>query len=457
MSLIDVPLALADVLTLASRLYDTGEAEFADRLLRRVLSVAPDNADALHLSGIAAFHLGRREEGLEKLGRAIAGGNARPLYFRNISEMYRSFTRFDEALEAARRAVALDPRDPIGLHNLSVIHYHRLEPDACIDACERALALNPAMPGSHFQMAEALLLRGDWERGWDEYQWRFDLPGNQPLMPPTTKPRWDGTAFRDGTLLLIADQGFGDVIQFARYLPWAFARCPDIAVACPPEMMPLLSQILPSARLFREWSDCPEFRAFRALSGLPGLHGTRPDVMAGDVPYLRSDPGRVAVWQERLDHLLPNTPRRVGIVWAGRPTHNNDRWRSASLNAFAPLAAQSGVGLVSLQKGPAAAQVGHYFGKAPLVNLGADIADFEDTMAILDCLDVLVTVDTSVGHLAGAMGKRTVLLLARSPDWRWLLDRADTPWYPSHTLIRQTRTGVWEDVMNKAASLVAAQ
>lgn len=443
-------------MALAARLENEKDYAFADRLLERALLAAPDQPDALHLSGIVAFRLGRREEALTKIERAIARGIDIRLYLRNISEVYRALGRFDDALNAALRACAMAPDDPVCLHNLAVIQYHRLELDDCIASAEKALTINAFLPGPHFQMAEALLLRGEWERGWSEYQWRFDLPGNAPLMPPTTQPRWDGTPFDDGTLLLIADQGFGDVIQFSRYIPWAARRCPNIAVATATEMMPLLNQVYPAARLFNDWRSAPPFRAFRALSGLPALHGTRPDHVLGTAPYLRADPVRGAAWRERLDRLTPAGSRRIGIVWAGRPTHNNDRWRSAALADFAPLAALPGVTLVSLQKGPAAAQAGQYFGAAPLVNIGAEIADFEDTMAILDSLDLLVTVDTSVGHVAGALGRKAFILLAHAPDWRWLLERTDTPWYPSLRLIRQTATGVWKDVMARAAALVAA-
>ena len=219
---------------LAARLENEKDYGFADRLLDRALSVAPDQPDALHLSGIVAFRLGRREEALTKIERAIECGVDIRLYLRNISEVYRALGRFDDALNAARRALALAPEDPVCLHNLAVIQYHRLELDDCIASAEKALKLNAFQPGPHFQLAEALLLRGEWERGWIEYQWRFDLPGNAPLMPPTTQPRWDGTPFDDGTLLLIADQGFGDVIQFSRYISWAAERCPNIAVATAP-------------------------------------------------------------------------------------------------------------------------------------------------------------------------------------------------------------------------------
>ena len=455
-----IPLPMDDVLLLSGRLEQEGDLVFADRILLRALEAVPEWPEALHLSGIVAFRLGRRGEAVEKLERAIVTGNAKGsdirLFFRNIAEVYRAVDRFDDAVSAGKKAVALWPDDPISLYNLAVIHYHRLELDACINAAERALALNGSLPGPHFQLAEALLLRGEWERGWHEYQWRFNLPGNLPLMPPTDKPRWDGTPLHDGTLLVIADQGFGDEIQFSRYIPWAAELCGAISVACAPEMMSVLRQVHPAARLFSEWSDCPPFHAFRAMSGLPGLHQTRPDSIPGTVPYLRADPDRVLFWKERLDRLTPSGVRRIGIVWAGRPSHNNDRWRSASLRSFAPLAAVPGIALVSLQKGPAAEQAGQYFGAAPLINLGAEITDFGDTMGIMAALDLVVTVDTSVGHLAGAMGRPAFIMLARAPDWRWLLDRSDTPWYPTVRLVRQTTTGAWDDVMATIAASVTA-
>jgi Tetratricopeptide repeat len=440
---IEVPLPLEDLLALAGRLETQKNYALADQLLLQALAVAPDHPGALHLSGIVAFRLGRGDEALAKIERAISVGTDIRLYLSNISEVYRSLGRPDDAVVAARRAVALAPKDPVCWHNLAVVQYHRLELDDCIASAEQALALNSTLPGPHFQLAEALLLRGEWERGWHEYQWRFNLPDSAALMPQTMQPRWDGSPLDDGTLLLIADQGFGDVIHFSRYIPWAVERCPDIAVACSAEMNPLLRQVLPRVRLFNAWRECPPFRA--------ALHGMRPDNVLGSVPYLRADPARVAVWRERLDQLAPASSRRIGVVWAGRPTHNNDRSRSASLAAFAPLASVPGVTLVSLQKGPAASQAGQYFGAAPLLNLGAEVANFDDTMAILETLDLLVTVDTAVGHLAGATGRPVFILLAYAPDWRWLLGRDDSPWYPSVRLFRQSKPGGWDDVMARVA------
>ena len=447
-----IPVPLGEIFSIAAERERGGKLDEAERLLGHILAAVPLQPDALHLQGIVAFRKGRHAEALDLMQKAIAHGVDTPLYLRNICEVYRTLGRLDDALSTAKRAAALAPSDPLCLHNLAIIHYERLEIDACLDCARRALAIDPSLPGAHFEMAEALLLRGEMERGWEEYEWRFRIAGAAPLMPPTDKPQWDGKPFTDRALLLIADQGFGDVIQFSRYIPWAAERCPDIVVACSAEVAPLLKQIHPGLRLFQRWENVPPYAAFCPLSGLPRLHGTRVENIPALIPYLRSNPARKAAWAERLRGILPAGYRRIGIVWAGRPTHNNDRNRTASLAAFAPIAALRGVALVSLQKGPAAAQAGNYFGRAPLVNIGAEILDYDDTMAILENLDALVTVDTSVGHLAAAMGRPAWIMIARAPDWRWLLERGDSPWYPTVRLFRQTVPRSWDKVTAEVAA-----
>jgi hypothetical protein len=450
-----VTLPIGEVLRIANEYERGGRLDDAKRLLDHILAAAPEQGDALHLAGIVAFRHGDIAKALDLMERSLRHGIDTPLYLRNICEVYRAMGRLDEALDAARRATVLAPADPLCLHNQAVIHYHRLELDAALDCAGRALRIDPSLPGAHFVRAEALLLRGEWATGWEEYEWRFRIGGAAPLMPPTRKPQWDGGILPDQTLLLIADQGFGDVIQFARYIPWAAKRCRDIAIASSVEVRPLLQQIAPAARQFVRWEDAPDYAAYCPLSGLPRLAGTRIDSVPVPIPYLRADPGRTAQWAERLDGLIPRGLRRVGVIWAGRPTHNNDRNRSALLADFRPLASVSGVALLALQKGPKTDQAGAYYGRAPLINIGAEIEDYDDTMAILENLDLLVTVDTSVAHLAGAMGRPVWIMLPRAPDWRWLLDRADTPWYPTLRLFRQTTVRRWDDVAQAIAAGLA--
>jgi Tfp pilus assembly protein PilF len=447
-----VPIPMGEILRIAGEYERGGRTDDAKRLLDHILTVAPNQGDALHLAGIVAFRRGDPAESLALMQRALERGIDTPLYLRNICEVYRTLGRLDEALAAAQRATMLAPTDPLCLHNQAIIHYHRLELDAALDCGTRALRIDPSLPGAHFVRAEALLLRGEWAEGWEEYEWRFRIGGAAALMPKTDKPQWDGKPFSDRTLLLVADQGFGDVIQFSRYIAWAHERCPDIAIGCSVEMIPLLRQIAPYARLFARWQECKDFAAFCALSGLPRLAGTRIEAVPAPIPYIHADPARVAHWAARLDGLVPKGYRRIGLIWAGRPTHNNDRNRTALLTDLAPIGNVPGVALLALQKGPKTGQAGGWYGRAPLINLGAEIQDYDDTMAILANIERLVTVDTSVAHLAGAMGCPVWIMLPFAPDWRWLLGRQDTPWYPTVRLFRQSTVRRWDDVLQVVAT-----
>jgi len=435
-----------ELLSLAAAHEQAGQLNDAEEALTQALALAPQHPGVLHLLGVVRFKQGQIEHAVRLMERSITVSPETALYHRNICEVYRTIGRSDDALAAGRKAVALSPGDPHCHHNLGVIHYHRLELDDAISCAERALALDPGLAGAHFGIAEASLLRGDFRRGWEEYEWRFRLVTAPKLMPPTDRPQWDGTPLGKGKLLLVADQGYGDVIQFARYIPWVVTRCSEIAVACSSEIRDVITQQSGVGTTFDHWQSGPDFSAYCPLSGLPRLCGTTLETIPAPIPYLHADRQKAAVWSERLSGLVPAGYRRVGIAWAGRPGHVNDHNRSTTLSAFAPLAELSGLALISLQKAPGQAQIGTYWGRAPLVNLGAEIVDFGDTMAILDSLDVLVTVDTAVAHLAGAMGKPVWLMLPFAPDWRWLLDRADSPWYPTARLFRQTVAGQWGPV-----------
>jgi tetratricopeptide (TPR) repeat protein len=443
---------IAGLLALASRHEEAGRLDEAEAVLDGLLSETPEEAGAVHEKGIVAFRRGDMAQAAALMERSIALSPASALFHRNLCEVYRLLGRREEALALGERAVALDPADPHCLHNLGVLHYDRLEPAVAIETAERALAIDPQFPGAHFGIAEAALLLGDFARGWEEYEWRWRLAGVPPPMPPSDRPRWDGRPLGPGeTLLLIADQGYGDAIQFARYIPWAAARCRDVAVACSVELQPVVAQLPGIGRLFDDWGDAPDFTAFCPLSSLPRLAGTRLDTVPAPIPYLRADERKFAGWADRLWALLPRGYRRIGIAWAGRTTHRNDLRRSIRLAALALLAALPGVALVSLQKGAAQAEIGGYWGRAPLLNLGPEIRDFGDTMAILECLERVVTVDTAVAHLAGAMGKPVWIMLPYAPDWRWLMDRSDTPWYPSARLFRQSAERRWEPVVAAVA------
>lgn len=448
----DVRLPADHVLRIAHEYEAAGRYVDAEALLRPVLQAAPDNPDALHLMGLVAYRQERKQDGVLLIEQAVARDKGNPLYFRNLCTIYEELGRHDDAIRAGQRAITLDPYDAQAWHNLSVTHYRLLHLEDSVGCAKRAIALAPDLAAPHLGLAEALLLRGDLQAGWDEYEWRFRVPGASEIIPRTDRPQWDGTPLPDATLLLIADQGFGDVLQFCRYIPWAAQLCPNVALACGPELRTLMRHNFPMLRVFDRWDQCPDFAAYCPLSGLPRLHGTRLDSIPAAVPYLRADRGLAAAWKARLDGLVPPDYFRVGIVWSGRPKPPN---RSVSLAALAPLAALDNVALISLQLGSAQNEIGTYYGHAPLIALGHEISDFMDSAALVAGLDLVVSVDTAAAHLAGALGKPVHVMLPFSPDWRWLLGRDDSPWYPTACLFRQDVPRQWGPVLLRVADQIA--
>ena len=449
---LSVPMPATELFTIATEYVEASRFDAAERLLGHILAVVPNQADSLHLKGLIAFRRNKVEDAAALMERAMAGGPPKGAHLRNISEVYRLLGRLDEAVLAARRGAAMDPADPMGPFNLAMVEYDRMEIDNCIASARRAVDLRATLPQAHMKLGQALLARGDFTEGWEHYEWRYQIPGAAPLMPPTDRKQWDGRPLPNDRLLLIGDQGYGDVIMFGRYVKWVMTICPTITVACSPEMQGIIAQLAPGAHIAVRWEDCPPYVAYCPFSGLPRLAGTTLGTIPQTVPYLWADPALVASWKARLDEVLPAGLRRIAIAWAGRPTHNNDRNRSLTLQQLAPLASVPGVAYVSLQKGPNAAQSKSWPGPAPLLDLDAAITSFEDSAAILQCVDQLVSVDTSMVHLAGAVGRRATVMLPFAPDWRWLTQREDTPWYPDVRLFRQPRPKDWSSVISRVVA-----
>ena len=453
-----VPMPLGLMLGVGLRAHEAGRAQEAEAIASNLLRAVPQDGRVLHLAGIVAFRGKREPLGLQLLEQALARDPNNALYLRNVSEMYRVLGRMTEAAEAIRRAIALKPDDPVGYHNQAVILHESGQVAAGLASSRRAAALKHDMPGAHFAIAEAQLLLGELAEGWEEYEWRFRMPGVPPLMPPAVrqgKPQWGGGALASGRLMLIGDQGFGDVLQFSRYIPWAIGRGQPTFLATSKEMAPAIRRMFPDLVIETRWADCMDFAAYVPLSGLPRLHGTRLDTIPPPVP-LPLDPVRTVAWEARLAGSLPAGHKRVGIVWAGRPTHKNDRNRSIAFATFAAaLSDIPGIALVSLQKGDRAADIAAYQGAAPLFDASPHIEDYEDTAAAIAALDLVVAVDTSVAHLTGILGKPGLVLLPFTPDWRWLLGRMDTPWYPSLRLFRQQAHARWDEPLAAVTAALA--
>ena len=252
-----------------------------------------------------------------------------------------------------------------------------------------------------------------------------------------------------GRVLLICDQGFGDIFQFARYIPLVAKRCRDVVVAGADDVEELLQGVEGVGQLFTRWSDVPGFSAYCLLSTLPYVFGTELETIPASVPYLRPDPEKVARWRERLADL-PAAKRRVGLCWSGRPTHANNLRRSMALADLRPLASVRDAQLISVQKTLTTADRAAIAADWPeLIEFSTELTDFSETAALIANLDLLITIDSAVGHLAGATGAPVWLMLASPSDWRWMLPpREDTPWYPTARLFRQPQPGCWGEVVD---------
>ncbi|CAE6840777.1 hypothetical protein R75465_06705 [Paraburkholderia aspalathi] len=317
---------------------------------------------------------------------------------------------------------------------------------------EMLVAHAPGDFPARFDLSETLLLQGEFERGWREYRYRYSLAHTSIIERKVQQPRWDGRPIPGKTLLIHDEQGFGDTFQFMRMVPWAKARSGARVV------LEVNAEILSLAQRSQGFDDIvvrgslpPAFDLHCEMMSLPMAMSLTLAELPGQIPYLSADPQRFGKWRERLADL----PRPlVALVWAGRPTHFNDANRSITLAQFAPLA-RPGMTFLSIQKGPAAKQATAPPPGMSLVSLSDDIHDFEDTAAILSTADLLISVDSSPVHLAGALGRPVWVMLPFVPDWRWLLERTDTPWYPQTRLFRQTARGDWGGVTAAMAHVLA--
>ena len=444
--------SLADALAEISAFERDGKLDEADDLAQRVLKAAPEHPHVLHMAGIVAYRKGRVAEAVERMEKSMTLAPNVALYPRNMCEIYRGAGRLDDALRVGKRAVELSPQDSRAFFNLALIHYERLELDEAVAVSDQALALDPEFAEAHFEKAEVLLLAGRMAEGWESYEWRFKLKQAEGMLPKTDKPQWDGAPLLPGRLLIIADQGFGDCIQFSRLLPWLVERAPAPVLACSHDLVPLLRQHAGLGKIITSWEHAGAYDCYIPLSGLPRLAGITTENIPDTGAYLSVKPQLIESWREKLARLAPPGKRRIALVWAGRPTHKNDRKRTLKLSQFAPLFALPDIAVLTVQKGEQISQAGSYYGAAPLLNLGPEINDFLDTMAILKNVEHLVTIDTSVAHIAGAIGVPTSLVLPHAPDWRWLLGRDDTPWYRSVRLYRQERAYDWSGVVERVAA-----
>ncbi|HTP95423.1 MAG TPA: tetratricopeptide repeat-containing glycosyltransferase family protein, partial [Burkholderiales bacterium] len=404
---------------LGNLLDEAGQLDAAIRHLERAVALSPDLAEAHNNLGVC-------------LDRSGLGPRAR---------------------EHFQRAIALNPTFAEAIFNdaKTLAGQGRLE-----DAkrkYEAGLRLQPGNAKARLGYGIAHLLGGELEQGWEHYEARPSNPGDAPYTDDTSR-RWRGEPLEGRTLLLHAEQGFGDTIQFVRFVPQLAASGARIVLELQPPLVALLAGVPGVSGVITRGTPRPAFDWQCPLPSLPYVLALGLDRIAAtaEVPYLHAEPARLERWRARLGGCRG---LRIGLAWAGNPNHLNDLNRSLPFAVLRPLADIAGVSFVALQKGPALAQA--EAGHGPRVLLpGDELGDFADTAAAIAQLDLVISVDTSVAHLAGALGKPAWVLLPFAPDWRWMLEREDSPWYPTMRLFRQSRPRDWAGVIERVGRELTA-
>ncbi len=411
----------------------------------RAIALKPDYARAYNNRGVALVELDRPTEALESYNRAIA---LKPDYaeaHNNRGIALGELDRPAEALESYERTIALDPNNAEAFYNrgnaLRDLHRHA----EAVDSYERALALKPDHASAHWNLADCRLLLGDFARGWLEYEWRWKLEQRNNARRDFEQALWLGAQTLEGrTILLHSELGLGDTLQFCRYAKEVAALGAKVLLEVQPALLPLLADLEGVTHAVARGAALPAFDYHCPLMSLPLAFKTDSRTIPADIPYLRSDAARVAAWQEKLPKK--NKPR-IGVVWSGSRLLKNDK-RSMALAEMLPLV-RDWAEWVSLQKEVPETDSALLASRPDLRQFGGELKDFADTAALVELMDLVVTVDTSVAHVAGAIGKPVWILLAfNQHDWRWMLDREDSMWYPTARLFRQSANGDWASVIS---------
>ncbi len=434
-------------------LVEAGQFDEAIVACRRAIALNPTLPEAHNNLGIALKRKGQFDEAVAACRRAIA---LRPNYAAghgNLGNALRGEGQLDEAITAFRKAITVKPNLLEAHYNLGNALVDKRRPDEALAAFRRAIAINTTSPEAHYNYSLAMLTLGQLQQGWEEYEWRWKCKEFPSRPRDFTQPQWDGCPLEGRAILLHAEQGLGDAIQFIRYLPLVQRRGGKIILECHGKLRRLLQPMAGGCQIVTRGQPLPAFDLHCPLLGLPRVFQTNLASIPKTVPYLQADAEDAERWRQRLANHSPAV--NVGLAWAGSPIHQNDRNRSIKLAKLAALGRASGVRFFSLQKGEAAAESKTPPAGMELVDWTEELNDFADTAALVANLELVIAVDTAVAHLAGAMGKPVWTLLPIFPDWRWLLEREDSPWYPSMRLFRQSSWGDWDSVVTRVVEALS--
>jgi Flp pilus assembly protein TadD len=424
-----------------------GRLEEAERHLRQALALRPGDARLHDNLGLLLVARGRLEEARAAHQSALRLDPGFAAAHANLALVLTDLGREAEARASLGRAIAVAPSYAPAHNNLGFLDME----DGALDTAEAlfkaAIRLKPDYADAHWNLGLVRLLQGDFEQGWAGYEWRLRLKGAPP--PPFAQSAWTGGDLDGRTILLTAEQGAGDAIQFIRYAPLLQGRGARVRVLVQPPLTKLFSAAKGVDGAVAVGQPLPPFDVHAPLPSLPGLFKTRLETIPGAVPYFEADPSAVEAWRARLN---PRPGLKVGLVWRGNPGHSRDRIRSMPAEALAALTDTPGIQFVSLQMNAGADELAAL---GTVEDLTAGLCDWADTAALVSALDLVISVDTAVAHLAGALGRPVFVMLPHAPDWRWLLERDDSPWYPSTRLFRQPQRGDWSSAVARARQALA--
>jgi Flp pilus assembly protein TadD len=439
---------------LATALVELGRFAEGAHEYQEALQLQPDYAEAHHNLGLVLMALQQQDEAIQCYRQAIRLKLDFAAAYADLGVALLRRGELSEAKECLLKAVQIKPEFAEAHSAVGSLLQETGDLDGALRCYEEALRLKPDCAIAHSSRAMLWLVQGNLEQGWPEYEWRWRC--KDALERTFDQPRWDGSPLNGRTILLHAEQGLGDTIQLVRYAPMVRERGGRVVLECQRPLERLLAQSPGIDQLVVQGSALPPFDVHLPLLSLPGVLRTTLVTIPGQAPYVLADPDLVEHWRQELSTL---SGRKIGIVWQGSPTYNSDTRRSIPLTEFAPLARVPGVHLISLQKGLGVEQLKALPEDLQVLDLGEGLDQsagaFMDTAAVIMSLDLVIAPDTAIAHLAGALGARLWVALATSPSWRWLLDRVDSPWYPTARLFRQRQNANWRRVMEQMAEALA--
>lgn len=431
--------------SLGVALQHSGDLKAAADAYRRALEQDPDHASALSNLAAILLEIGETDGAQALLARSIAIEGNSPDTLCNFGKLQLMRGESKTAIEYFSKALAIDPFHARSLSNLGFIFEVLGDVRASKQCYEIALLHHPDSSQARFGLGTMQLAEGNFAEGWQNYEARWDTVQFRNERARFAQPQWRGEEIRGARVLVHNEQGLGDTMQFVRYVPMLASLGATVYVLVQPAVRRLLQNIEGAQQVFAPGEQLPEFEMQCSLLSLPLAFRTELAGIPARIPYIKASEQAAQFWSQQL-----NANRfRVGIVWSGNPKHSRERDRSVPVEQLALLSRIKGTAFYSLQKGPSAAQIDSLGSDLHVINVEEPTNDFADTAAIVSNLDLVITIDTSVAHLAGGMGKRVWILLHSAPDWRWLRGREDSPWYPSARLFRQTVAGNWDDVLKR--------